>query len=210
MKRFLLITLSIIFSCPSFAQQKEERSAFVPTLELSGGPRFAVYPKGEAHAKPLLMYQSGALLGVEMRQVHGVFFLNAGVLFENYRYTWGEVQHINASFIDLPLHFGYRYCFNDKFSASASVGLSFVYCYHYRNNGFEIVGKDMDYNHLKGVSVELSAEYAFSDQISLCANVLANNYFRQTLWVKYDCNYNSIALPTFINVLLGVKYRPRF
>ena len=108
MIRFFLIILSIIFSCHGFSQQKEERPAFVPSLELSGGPRFAVYPKGETLAKPLLMYQSGALLGVEMRQSHGATFLNAGVLFENYRYTRGEVQHINASFIDLPIHFGYR------------------------------------------------------------------------------------------------------
>jgi hypothetical protein len=210
MKRLILITLSVIFSCSCIAQQGKERRLFVPTFEVVAGPRFAVYPKEEVLAKSLLMYQTGALFGVEMGQSHGVTFLNAGVFLENYRYTRGEVQHITASFVDFPIHFGYRYCFNDRFSASASAGLSFLYCYHYRNNGFEIVGKDMDFSHVMGASADLSAECALSDQFSLCASVLTNFYFQQTLWVKYDYNYSSIEFPTFINVLLGVKYRPHF
>lgn len=68
----------------------------------------------------------------------------------------------------------------------------------------------MDFSHVMGASADLSAECALSDQFSLCASVLTNFYFQQTLWVKYDYNYSSIEFPTFINVLLGVKYRPRF
>ena len=209
MKRFLLIAISIIFSCFCVAQQGKEHF-LVPMLEISGGLRFAVYPKEEVLAKPLLMYQSGVVLGVEMRQPHGATFLKTGALFENYRYVWGEVQHISASFIDVPIHLGYRYRFGDRFSASASAGLSFLFCYHYKNNGFEIVGKEMDYNHVMGASVDLSAEYALSSQFSFCATVMANHYFRQILWVKYDYNYQSMELPTFINVRLGIKFRPRF
>ena len=206
MKRFLLITISIIFSCFCAAQEKKERF-FAPVIEISGGPRFAVYPKDEVLAKPLSMYQAGALLGVEMNLPHGAVFLKTGALFENYRYTWGEVQHITASFIDVPILFGYRYRFSDRFSASASVGMGILFCYHYKNNGLDIAGREMDHNHVTGASADLSAEYALSSWFSICAAVMANHYFRSTLWVKYDNNYQSMELPTFIGIRLGVRFR---
>lgn len=75
----LIIILLIGFSCIG-----QERRLFVPTFEVVAGPRFAVYPKEEVLAKSLLMYQTGALFGVEMGQSHGVTFLNAGAFLENY------------------------------------------------------------------------------------------------------------------------------
>lgn len=213
MKRFTLIVVIVFILVQShYAQEKTTSCRFVPTVEVYGGFRFAALSKDQKTlAKPLLMYQTGILLGVEMNQKRGASFLNTGVLFDNYHYMWGNIQRIKTSFLDIPFLFGYRYRFNNKLSLSASAGLSFVYCYHYKNIdlGYEVVGKDMKEKFMVGMMACASGEYMFSDQFSLCVKVSTNFYFNQTLWIADDKFTQSVDVPVFINAGLGIKYRPR-
>lgn len=206
-----VITLSLLliglFAQSSVAQVMG--NGFTPFFEGSGGARFAVSLQKNTINRPQAMYQAGALVGVEMRQRHGATFVKSGLLFENYRFLRGvsESQPIKVSYFDMPIVFGYRWPFNKSLSISASVGLSFIICYHYNNlfSGFEVSRKSMDRNSLLGGCSDLSFEYVFSDCFSITATALICYYFQQTMWITYE-HQRSIETPSFFNLRFGIKY----
>lgn len=133
-------------------------------------------------------------------------------MLDNYRFSLDKLKtkQITTSFLDIPVDFGYRFQLNDAFSLSASLGLSFLICYHYGchysddHPDFEMSCHEMKENRGVGANVGFCAEYAFSDRFSLCASISSNFYFQYLMMLEY---MHEIEIPNFINVRLGVKYR---
>lgn len=206
------------------AQDNSRHHVLSPTIEVMGGPRFAVISKEyRDEIKPRFMYQAGVLFGVEMRQKHGATFLKTGLLLDDYRFIKHESRWANLSFLDFPVNIGYLYRFNNNFSLSGAAGVDFVYCYHYKDNfGLDVNGKEVENNMMFGAMVGASAEYSFSKHFSVFANMSANFYFNKTIRVVFTHDYDQeppykaalpthttrdIDIPTFLNIGLGIKYR---
>ena len=205
MRQFITLFLIGLFVQSGLAQNNR----FVPFVEVSGGGRFVVFPQRETITRPLAMYQAGALMGIEMKQRHGATFIKSGLFFENYRFVRGasQTQPIISSYFDVPVLFGYRWQCTKVLSVSASLGLSYLVCYHYANrlSGLEVSRKSMDRNSLAGACSDFSFEYNLSDRFSLSATALICSYFQQTMWIEYE-HHQSIETPSFINLRLGIKY----
>lgn len=207
----LLLLLTMFSAWPCFAQNKCDINQFASVVEISVGVRFTAFSKMTVR-QPMNMYQAGGLFGVEMKQRRGASFINTGLLLDNYRFSLDELKtkQITTSFLDIPVDFGYRFQLNDAFSLSASLGLSFLICYHYGchysddHPDFEMSCHEMKENRGVGANVGFCAEYAFSDRFSLCASTSSNFYFQYLMMLEY---LHEIEIPNFINVRLGVKYR---
>ncbi len=203
MRQFITLFLIGLFVQSGLAQNNR----FVPFVEVSGGERFAVSLQKNTINRPQAMYQAGALVGVEMKQRHGATFIKSGLFFENYRFVRGasQTQPIISSYFDVPVLFGYRWQCTKVLSVSASLGSSYLVCYHYANrlSGLEVSRKSMDRNTLAGACSDFSFEYNLSDRFSLSATALICSYFQQTMWIEY---HQSIETPSFINLRLGIKY----
>lgn len=205
------ILLIIVIVSPCYAQNTDKTACYIPFVEVSGGERFTAFSKMTVR-QPMNMYQAGGLFGVEMEQPRGASFINTGLLLDNYRFSLDELKtnQITTSFLDIPVDFGYRFQLNDAFSLSASLGLSFLICYHYGchysddHPDFEMSCHEMKENRGVGANVGFCAEYAFSDRFSLCASTSSNFYFQYLMMLEY---LHEIEIPNFINVRLGVKYR---
>lgn len=224
MRRIIIMAITLFSVLTTVAQKPSVPRIFTPTIEVAGGPRFAVIPKEyRDDIKPHFMYQAGILFGVEMRQKHGATFLKTGLLLDDYRFTEYEWLSANLSFLDFPVNIGYLYRINNNFSLAGSVGANFVYCYHYKDNsGLNVNGKEVIRNMIFGASVNVSTEYSFSKHFSVFANVSANFFFNRTLYVIFTHEYDhepplnpmhpthttiDIDIPSFINVGLGIRYR---
>ncbi len=205
------------------AQDPSRSQILTPTIEVTVGPRFAVVQKDyRDDVKQRFMYQAGVLFGVDMRQKHGATFLKTGLLLDDYHFTEYEWLSANLSFLDFPVNIGYLYRINNNFSLAGSVGVNFVYCYHYKDNfGLNVNGKEVIRNMIFGASVNVSTEYSFSKHFSVFANVSANFFFNRTMYVIFTHEYDHetplypmhpthttkyIEIPSFINIGVGVRY----